>query len=59
MGKLLPVALTAAMVLLAGGTSTAAGSSTEPTAEDLVTLDQPRPAWLTEELEAEVTAAGP
>jgi hypothetical protein len=57
MRKLLIVAGLLAAMLLATGVSTAA-ASTDPTAEDLRTLDQPRPAWLTDELERKIVAAG-
>jgi hypothetical protein len=49
----------AALVLLIAGVSIAAGeSTTTATQEDLRTLDQPKPDWLTDELEAEIVAAG-
>jgi hypothetical protein len=58
MRKLLTIAgLIAAMLLVLG--VTAAPASTDPTAEDVGTLDQARPAWLTDELEAKIVAAGP
>src|SRR5688572_26718574 len=57
MRKLLMVAgLTAAIMLVLG--AGAASAATDPTAEDLRTLDQPRPAWLTDELERKIVAAG-
>ena len=52
MRKLLTVVGAMAALLLAGGTSVA-------TADDSVgTLDQPRPAWLTNDLEAQIIASG-
>jgi hypothetical protein len=59
--KLFTVAGLAAAMLLAAGTGLAAASSaTETTTEgELGTLDLPRPAWLTDELEAQIVAAGP
>lgn len=59
MRKLLTVAaLTAALLLLSGAGSglAASGTSTDGT---LITLDQPRPSWLTDRLEAQIVAAGP
>jgi hypothetical protein len=59
MRKLLTVAGLAAAMLLVGASGVATATS-DPSAEgDLRTLDQPRPAWLTDELEAEIIAAGP
>jgi hypothetical protein len=46
------------LTVVQAGTSIAAESS-EPTNEDVVTLAQPRPSWLTDELEAKIIAAGP
>jgi hypothetical protein len=57
MRKILTVAGLVAVMLLLLGVGTAA-ASTDPSAEDLGTLDQPRPAWLTDELEAKIVAAG-
>ena len=60
MRRLFTVAgLAAAILLVAGTTGVAAGSTDASTEGDLRTLDQPRPAWLTDELEAEIVAAGP
>jgi hypothetical protein len=58
MSKLLMVAGLAATVLLVA-TSVATATSTDTTAsESLPTLDQPRPDWLTNELEARILASG-
>jgi hypothetical protein len=57
MRRLLTVAGLAAALLLAMG-STAAFGSTEPGEGSLRTLDLPRPAWLTDALEAKIIAAG-
>jgi hypothetical protein len=57
MRRLLIVAGLAGAFLLAAGAGTAFASS-DPSAEDLRTLDQPRPAWLTDDLEAEIVASG-
>ena len=55
MRKLLTVAgLAAAFLLLAG-----AGGASASTGGTLITLDQPRPSWLTDRLEAQIVAAGP
>jgi hypothetical protein len=60
MRKLLTVVgLAAAMLLVAGTTGVAAATSDSSAEGDLRTLDQARPAWLTDELEAEIVAAGP
>jgi hypothetical protein len=59
MRKLLTAAGLAAAMLLVGGASIAAAGSTDAGADgDLGTLDQPRPAWLTDELEAKIIASG-
>jgi hypothetical protein len=59
MRKLLIVAGLAAAVLLAVGTSIAAADVTSGDAGGEVgTLEQPRPAWLTDELEAKIVASG-
>jgi hypothetical protein len=58
MRRLLTIACLALALLLLGAAPAIAGS-TEPSAEDVHTLDQPRPAWLTNELEAKIVAAGP
>jgi hypothetical protein len=57
MRRLLIVAGLAGAWLLFLSTATALGSS-DPTAEDVHTLDMPRPGWLTDELEAKIIAAG-
>jgi hypothetical protein len=57
MRRFLFVAGLAAALLLALSAPTAFASS-DPTAEDVHTLDQPRPAWLTDQLEAKIVAAG-
>src|SRR5919202_3611700 len=49
----------AALLLLAGAGAASAASSTSSTDGTLTTLDQPRPSWLTDELEAKIVAAGP
>jgi hypothetical protein len=60
MRKLLTVVGLAAAMLLVAGTSGVAAAASDSSAEgDLRTLDQARPAWLTDELEAEIVAAGP
>jgi hypothetical protein len=58
MRKLFSFVGLAALVLLVAGTSIAAGDATTATEEDLRTLDQPKPDWLTDELEAEIVASG-
>jgi hypothetical protein len=57
MRKLFTVAGLAAAILLVAGTTGMAAGSTDALPEG--TLEQPRPAWLTDELEAEIVAAGP
>src|SRR5919198_542317 len=60
MRKLLIVASLAAALVLLAVTSVAGAASTDPSTDGtLVTLPQPRPAWLTDELEAQIVAAGP
>ena len=60
MRKLLAAAGLAAALLLVSGASIASAGSADTSSEGtLRTLDQPRPAWLTDELEAEIVAAGP
>ncbi|HMC71068.1 MAG TPA: hypothetical protein VKJ07_18065 [Mycobacteriales bacterium] len=54
MRKLLTVAALAAVTLLVLGTGVAAADS-----GSIGTLDLPRPAWLTDQLEAKIVAAGP
>ncbi len=59
MRRLLMLAgLVAALGLLAGA-GIATADEDGVTAEDVQTLHQPRPAWLTKELEAKIIAAGP
>lgn len=59
MRKLLLVAGLAAAILLVAGASSATADSTATASEgELGTLDNPRPAWLTDELEAKIIAAG-
>ena len=59
MRKLLLVASLAAAILLVAGASSATADSTATASEgELGTLDNPRPAWLTDELEAKIIAAG-
>jgi hypothetical protein len=59
MRKLLIVVGIATAVLFAVGTSVAGADATSgETSGDLGTLDQPRPAWLTDELEAKIVASG-
>ena len=45
-------------VLLVSGASAAAAESTDTAPDGAPTLHQPRPAWLTDELEAKIVAAG-
>jgi hypothetical protein len=59
MRKLFVVAGLAATLLLLAGTSVAAAASTDVSATGtLTTLPQPRPAWLTDQLQAKIVAAG-
>ncbi len=58
MRKLLMVAGLLAALLLVAGSGVSSASSTDPTADDLITLDQPRPDWLTDALEAKIVASG-
>ena len=47
-------------MLLVAGTGPASGGSVGESAEGSIgTLEQPRPAWLTDQLEAQIVAAGP
>jgi hypothetical protein len=57
MRKVLMVAVAATMLLVAAGATNAA-STDAGTGEALGTLDQPRPEWLTDELEAQIVASG-
>jgi hypothetical protein len=60
MSKLFVVAgLTAVMLLVLGAGLAGAASAPEATAGSIGTLQQPRPAWLTGQLEARILAAGP
>jgi hypothetical protein len=55
---LIVLGLAAAVVLVAGSGVAAAASAAENGDGSLGTLDQPRPAWLTDDLEAEIIASG-
>jgi len=60
MRKLFAMAGLAAVMLLLVGAGSAAGSADTGTdAQAVGTLDLPKPAWLTDELEAQIAAAGP
>ena len=60
MRKLFAMAgLAAVMLLLVGAGSTAGSADTGTDAQAVGTLDLPKPAWLTDELEAQIVAAGP
>src|SRR5436309_3791140 len=60
MRKLFAMAGLAAVMLLLVGAGSAAGSADSGTdAQAIGTLDLPKPAWLTDELEAQIVAAGP
>jgi hypothetical protein len=60
MRKLFAMAGLAAVMLLLVGAGSAAGSADTGTdAQAIGTLDLPKPAWLTDELEAQIAAAGP
>src|SRR6266550_2572758 len=60
MRKLFAMAGLAAVTLLLVGAGSAAGSADTGTdAQAVGTLDLPKPAWLTDELEAQIAAAGP
>ncbi|HYX87988.1 MAG TPA: hypothetical protein VE753_01330 [Gaiellaceae bacterium] len=52
-------ALAASLPLLAAPAPAVSSSSSETADRSLGTLDQPRPDWLTDELEAKILAAGP
>jgi hypothetical protein len=54
----LVVAFVAILLLLAAGTGIAAAESADTSADGIGTLDVPRPAWLTDALEAQILAAG-
>ena len=59
MRKLLTVAGLAVAMLLLVGTGAAAGSADSGSdAQAVGTLDLPKPAWLTDDLEAQIVAAG-
>jgi hypothetical protein len=51
--------LAAVMLLLVGAGSAAGSADTGTDAQAIGTLDLPKPAWLTDELEAQIAAAGP
>ncbi|OLB24658.1 MAG: hypothetical protein AUH17_03695 [Actinobacteria bacterium 13_2_20CM_68_14] len=51
--------LAAVMLLLVGAGSAAGSADTGTDAQAVGTLDLPKPAWLTDELEAQIVAAGP
>jgi hypothetical protein len=55
---LIVLGLAAAVVLVAGSGVAAAASAAENGDGSFGTLDQPRPAWLTDDLEAEIIASG-
>jgi hypothetical protein len=60
MRKLFAMAGLATVMLLLVGAGSAAGSADTGTdAQAIGTLDLPKPAWLTDELEAQIAAAGP
>ena len=60
MRKLFTIAgLAAVMLLLVGIGSAARSADTGTDAQAIGTLDLPKPAWLTDELEAQIVAAGP
>src|SRR5439155_25968496 len=60
MRRLFTVAFLATTFLLIVGASAASAASTAPRTDGtLTTLPQPRPAWLTDALEAKIVAAGP
>jgi hypothetical protein len=56
---LIAAALAAATLSIAGTGPAAAVETTEEATEEGVVLSQPKPAWLTPELEAQIEAAGP
>src|SRR2546421_1235770 len=59
MRKLFAMAgLAAVMLLLVGAGSTAGSADTGTDAQAIGTLDLPKPAWLTDQLEAQIVAAG-
>jgi hypothetical protein len=59
MRKVLTVAGLAAAMLLAAATSVAAAAPEDASSEEsLRTLEQPRPEWLTDDLEAQIVASG-
>jgi hypothetical protein len=57
-GILTSVGVALALLLVAGTGTSLAGSSDPSTDGTLVTLPQPSPAWLTDDLEAQIVAAG-
>jgi hypothetical protein len=58
MRKVLRVAGLAAAMLLVAATSVATAAPEDASSEELRTLDQPRPEWLTDDLEAQIVASG-
>jgi hypothetical protein len=59
MPRLFTVAGLVAALLLVAGAASLPAASIETTDGTLTTLEQPRPTWLTPELEAKIVAAGP
>ena len=59
MRKLLIAAGLTAALLLTGGASVASADSTDSASDEARTLQQPKPAWLTPELEQKIIEAGP
>jgi hypothetical protein len=59
MRKLLTVAGLAGALLVLGVGAALAAAADAPSDDDVVTLPQPRPAWLTDDLEARILNAGP
>ena len=58
MRKVLFIAGLMASFVLAAAGSPAAASAAETGSEEVITLEQPRPSWLTKSLEAKIVAAG-
>jgi hypothetical protein len=59
MSKFLKVTTLAAALVLVVATGAAPAGSNAATSGDAQTLVQPRPAWLTDELQSQIVAAGP
>ena len=59
MRRLSMLAGLALALMLVSGAGVATAETKDVTAEDVHTLQQPRPSWLTNELEAKIIAAGP